>query len=712
MHTCATLVCVMAVVACSWAAAGAAGLVWSGTTDVDAPTRATTVEPAVGGGLTLVDRQLIADEIGKTVNAPSGSVHEYVAGNLWVKKAFVLDDPTAAGATLSIYASETTSKDPQELVVTFNGTALTYRDARSRVRPHSGVFDEKAADGAWTGQPFKSYWEGGWQRVPVPANLLRRGTNVVIMRAKEGHRWRFMIEESLHPDRSARSLDGGLTWDRDHLSALGNLNGEYIVRLLLDRHPPEGWVESPVIDLWQDGDSGGIGRPLRVSGLTLAAETVTPRGTRVDLLGRLGPTPTFDPATWTAWAPAADLAQGRAHGRRLLDADYRFAQWRAVLTTTAPLAAPTLKSVTASALAEPVVAEGGTFQLVTLDQPPIVRTSVPFVHGRRDKRMRLLEERFKLRQVIAGFEDERLALTRLARWVAAETTVGNHKAGDLLRDAPDYDALLTLETAGKNLTHGMCVHEGAVFAQCATALGWPARRATWSHAIAEVWLNGERKWGAFDASAGRGYCTEDGKAIGFVEIANLWKPGAGPDHPVRWSTAKGTISKPGREPEWFTRFWMPWRSNFLETPSPDEPGHGNQAFKYNGSFRYRHPDKEPFPWFDFMSRRVGDFNFTCNGTNLHLARGTSPGSLEVVLEHDMPNFRRFEVRTDESKTWTATDAAFTWHLKAGENTLEARALNVWQAEAVDSGDPKEALTVLSRLKPITAKAVVTYREGD
>ena len=690
--------------------AAAADLAWTGADDVDAPTRATTVEPAEGGGLTLVKRHLIADEIGRTINAPSGGVHEYVSGNVWVKKEFVLEDPAAEAAVLSIYASERTSKDPQELIVTVNGTAVSYKDARSRVRPYGGIYDEKPAGGKWKGQPFKSYWEGGWQRVPVPVSLLRRGTNTVIMRAKPGHRWRFMIEESLHPNRSARSLDGGITWDCDHLSQFGNLNGEYIVRLLLARHPPTGWVESPILDLWRLRTEGGIGQPARIGALTIKAATAVPAGTSVAILGRVGSTPTFSPGTWTAWTAAAELEVGKAHGERLLGKGYRFAQWRAVLSTTRPRVAPVLKSVTVTAIARPVPTSKGVVRLVRLDQPPIVRTSVPFVHGRRGKRMNLLRTRHELDKVIEGFDTERGRLTRLAWWVCNQTKTGNHKKGDLLRDSADYDALLTLETAGKVLTHGMCVHEGAVFAQCATALGWPARRATWSHAIAEVWLNSERKWAAFDASAGKSFCTTDGTPVGFVEMADAWKPGV-TEHPFVWQTAKGTVKKVYPTPEWFTRFWMPWRSNFLESPAPDELGHGSQAFKYNGSFRYRHPHKEPFPWFDFYSRRAGDFNFTCNGTNLHLARGRSPGSVDVVLEHDMPNFKRFEINTGDG-AWTPTGPAFTWDLKPGENTLQARALNDWQAEAVDDDDPKKAEATLKRLKPIVATAVVTYAEKE
>jgi len=692
-------------------AAEGADFVWQGTDDVDAPTRATTVEPAAGGGLTLVRRHLFADEIGRTVNAHvKNAVNEYVAGALWVKKEFVLDDPAAEGAILSICASERTSNDPQELIVTLNGTPLAYKAVRARVRPYSGVYDEKPAGGTRKGQRFTSYWQGGWQRVPVPVNLLRKGTNTVVMRAKAGHRWRFMIEESLFPNRSARSLDAGRTWDYDHLSNSGTLNGEYLVRLLLIRHPPSGWVESPVIDLWQAGTKGGIGRPVRVGALTISAETDAPEGTTVALLGRLGPTPTYDPATWTAWAPAADLAQGKAHGRRLIEKGARFAQWRAVLATGNPLAAPVLKSVRLDVVSRPVPVKGGDCELVTLDQPPMVRTSVPFAHGQRGKRMKLLETRFHLDEIVADTDDELRRLTALARWVARKTTVGNHKPGTLLRDSADYDALLTLETAGKMLTHGMCVHEGAVFAQCATALGWPARRAIWSHAIAEVWLNTQRKWVTFDASSGRGYLFKDGRGAGMVEIANAWTPGADrTDHPIRWMTPKGRPKTPGREPEWFTRFWIPWRSNFLESPSPGEPGHGSQTFKFNGHFRYRHPGKEPFPWFDFYSRRVGDFNFTCNGTHIHLARGESDGGLEVVLEHDMPNFERFEIRTEE-EAWTPTKAAFTWHLKPGRNRLQVRALNDWQAEAIDGGDAEKAAATLKRLVPIVSTAVVRYEE--
>jgi len=316
--------------------------------------------------------------------------------------------------------------------------------------------------------------------------------------------------------------------------------------------------------------------------------------------------------------------------------------------------------------------------------------------------MNLLQTRYELDKVIDGAEGELEALRKLLAWVQA-TGLGNHKPGELQRDTPDYDAIITLELAAKLLTHGMCVHEGATFAQCANALGWPARRAIWSHAIAEVWLNSQRKWAAFDASAVKVFLFEDGRGVSMTDMANAW------DHPeqkVVQLSRRGRRSPMGNTGrQWFTRFCIPWRSNYLQTPAPDEPGHGNQTFKFNGHFRYRHPDREPLPWFDFCSQRRGDFDFSCNGTHLHFCLDESPNTLKVVLDHDMPNFARYEVR-EQGAEWKAVESAFAWKLQAGENVLEARALNLWQAEAVDSGDPAQAEAVLGRLPPIVSRAVV------
>lgn len=691
---------------CLLAAPALAQWNWKSADDWQRPTRGRTVAPADGGGLTLTPYELLADEIGRSPNATNDELNgQVVAGRTVIRKSFALDAPAADGAVLCIFADAMgKAADTDELKVTFNGRELTYDNPQVRARPYSGVFPDDHEQVAWRGTRYKSYWRGNWHEVPVPADVLRAGDNqVVIAAAKPDHRWLVYIEPSASPDRSAVSHDGGLTWDNDRLGRDGNLNGEYLVRLNLKRHPAAGWVESDVVDLWRKGPGEAVGTPGVVQSAALSCDAAAPAGSRIEWFVRLGSSPQFDAETWTAWAPAADVAGGVAHGRELADLPLRFAQWRAVLHSDDHRAAPVVRSVDLAAKLAPQPA--GKLELASLkvEQPRQVVSSVDFVHAPLDTRLKLLRERYKVDALVEGAESEFDALARLARWVAAKTEVGNHKPGELLRDMPDYDAFLAMELADKVLTHGMCVHEAATFVQLATSLGYPARRSLWSHAIAEVWLNSDAKWVAFDASGGFGYQMDDGRGAGFMDLAAAWTPdGIAPVYKAYPSNMNRKRQKVAdRDVQWFGRPWFVWRSNFLETSMPDEPGHGNSGFKFNGHFRYAHPMKQPLPWFDNYSSRVGDFAFSCNQAYVHLARASVDNQLQVRMDNDAANFATLQRRVDGG-AWENCQAEFDWPLGKGANTLEVRVLNPWQQQAL-SGDEAAAARVNKLQPPIVTR---------
>ncbi len=80
----------------------------------------------------------------------------------------------------------------------------------------------------------------GWRVWNIPTTLLRKGINEFIFTGNG----MLIIEPSLYPDRSARSFDGGRTWNFNVLG-INNGNGEYLVRLRLQQYPETG--TAPVI---------------------------------------------------------------------------------------------------------------------------------------------------------------------------------------------------------------------------------------------------------------------------------------------------------------------------------------------------------------------------------------------------------------------------------------------------------------------------------
>ena len=71
--------------------------------------------------------------------------------------------------------------------------------------------------------------------------------------------------------------------------------------------------------------------------------------------------------------------------------------------------------------------------------------------------------------------------------------------------------------------------------------------------------------------------------------------------------------------------------------------------------------------------RRGDFEWTLNTVRAWL-EAASPGELRVHLESVTPGFETFVVALDEGHP-KPSDAAFTWKLRRGRNTLEARSRN-------------------------------------
>jgi len=149
-------------------------------------------------------------------------------------------------------------------------------------------------------------------------------------------------------------------------------------------------------------------------------------------------------------------------------------------------------------------------------------------------------------------------------------------------------------------------------------------------------------------------------------------------HKVRrcWGPQNKSKPEPNRHLAWYSRFWVPMRSNYLESAEPGERGHGYTYFKYDGDLRWLHPKKEPLPWFSNTTSRAGDFDFTVNSVNLHLARTAETAALRVLVETDTPNLARYEARFAHAE-WREVKPDFLWKLAPGNNLLEVRTVNTF-----------------------------------
>ena len=260
-------------------------------------------------------RRVIRDELG----AVTSRTYELIKGDVCAKKVFVLDQAgTSAPAELIIRTNALDgdtrvpdgSQDGAILVIEVNGQRIEHRPMR-RNRSFQREIDD--------------YWSGGWEIVPIPPNALRVGTNEVILRDGGGTGWKLFVDNYPLSGHSSKSVDGGKTWTNWRLGLNDFCLGEYVVRLNLQCHTPEGTITSPFIDLAASAGDGEIAPKAKIKKVTLTPTAVVPDGTTMTYQWRSGVTPSYRPDTWGSWAPA-DRGVAVPEG-------HRFFQWQARMTT-------------------------------------------------------------------------------------------------------------------------------------------------------------------------------------------------------------------------------------------------------------------------------------------------------------------------------------------------------------------------------------------
>ena len=133
----------------------------------------------------------------------------------------------------------------------------------------------------------------------------------------------------------------------------------------------------------------------------------------------------------------------------------------------------------------------------------------------------MLKKDCNLEKAVEGRKRGLQQLLALASWIK-ESNLGN-KRGRIGIDS-SWDGLEIWHTGRgeDNLASRMCTHRAALFAQCASALGCPARVSVWSHAVAEVWVGQDHSgWVVIDPSDAR-YVEVDGVPASHFEAAMAW----------------------------------------------------------------------------------------------------------------------------------------------------------------------------------------------
>lgn len=501
---------------------------------------------------------------------------------------------------------------------------------------------------------------GGWDRHPVPARHLVQGANELVF-GEHG-----VLHVDPGPGRaSSRSFDGGQTWHAGALGDDGTLTGEYLVRLRLKGHPPQGWLLSPVYDLADPAGQGTVAPDLRLKNLRLHADTQTPQGTRIAFELRSGSTPDFDPRHWSPW-----------QARQTLSRPGRFVQFRAVLGTKSAAATPVLSRVVLEAQSYVARPKKTTVTLLEIDQPVLARSSYDFAYLRPHPRVTRLLKQHRLEDVIAAGQTELEQFALLRDWIHSQWLGWQ---SDKYPYCPPWDPLEILETTKGNWGYGMCTHYGAVFAGCASALGFVARVLVVDHhCLAEVWSEELQKWILQDAGPCREYDASyevNGVPLNALELHRAVAEGQAKKIKAN-KLPQGKAERMDRYVETFCRFGIPPRNDHLTRAEPAEKEHGATQYHWDGYLWWSDDLAPRYAEYSLQTTREADFYWSVNQTRLYPRQTGKDGVLHVDLETVTPNFSHFLVRRDDGD-WQQEQGPLTWELKPGENRLTVRAVNAF-----------------------------------
>jgi len=616
------------------------------------------------GDVTLLKTELIADEMGVT----TGNMEEIVIGETWVKKEFFLDDVEADKGVLLIHWNERSTD------------ALKEKDFFLWVVVNNN--------------PIKLYFDmdrmltGGWIRCDVPVEFLKPGINTVILKNETEHEFIISVETSRIPNRSAKSIDAGKTWDYNHLGKGDFIDGEYLIRLRLARYPSKAEIKSDFIELASLVTENLIKPNIKLKEVNIVLNKETPPGTALTLHVRGGSSPAYHPDTWTHWQEIAQLTPD------VLE-KWQFFQWRVELQTENHKITPVLKGVEISVQMDVIDKHDKGMKVVLDENQKIIRGYYHYTYqDANEYRLGVLRERYNLDEVVGGCSTEFEQCRTLAFWVRSMWRDGWGKYNNDLHTP--WDALITLELAPQHKAAGMCFVYANTFVQTALSVGLQARGVILDHHfISEIWSNEYKKWVTFDiGNSGRAlyaaFHERDGMPQNTLEthilvnngkMNELWVVPVGIHKKVNATEAPGNHLLGPYEIE--KRFGIPLRNNYLTSWLPGELEHGFTEYQYDGYLWWKDSTIPKYEEYTYHSSHPRDFYWTLNQAQIFLQAGDQKDDINVIFDTETPNFENFQVRID-GKEWTDSSSEFLWSLHSGDNTIEAKPVNKFQKDGIVS----------------------------
>ncbi len=616
---------------------------------------------------------------------------EQISDTVWIKKKLELDDAQTHGAFLmffyEIWARTQraggylhASGGPEEpLLASVNGIEL----------------EPIAPDLDWRERT------DDWRLVEFPRDLLSTGTNTIVLRTTAEGDWRFAYENSVQPNHSARSTDAGATWDYNRLGENANDNGEYLVRLYLDRYHAEGLVWSAPMALWDD-DADGLMQRIEDGDLHIRVSGDIPAQTGMEVQVRFGSSPVPDTGSWTEWsAPAAD---GRLRVA-LPVAGCSYMQWQVRLKTADRLVTPLLQSVRISVHGQRRQAGEQDARLACrVNNPELHLSSYPMQYNRfGNERLGYLCDRYQLDKAVAGCNSDFEKLLKLCD--RAHSCMKQPPAQKLLRPEGNWvthwatnDALIELDFVQRGYGHlqrrfGSHCHQYAhIYVAFCQAMGYIARPLLMTrmfppsggHCFCEVWSDDYNKWVLVDPTGNCYYLRDDGipintcelheaqfdeKLLSRIFIVPVQKDAQSPrlhggGRPQGWSDA----------PKGYEAFSIWLRNDFADRPAPYPIWDGVHTFRWDGRLWCQDLRVRFFPEFTYHTTRWDDMYW---GVNQCFIEAEYPGDGRVLihLSHNMLYFDLYSVDVDGEQQPPNRSGEVMWTLHPGLNRLAVRAVS-------------------------------------
>ena len=349
----------------------------------------------------------------------------------------------------------------------------------------------------------------------------------------------------------------------------------------------------------------------------------------------------------------------------------------------------------------------GEFRIVKYDVRDFIGDYRSMEYGDpNEARTAQLRDEFDLERVVAHCDSEFDGFLALKRWVRSRWNHGWSHSFDKVKDALD---ILREAARGELFT---CGYYTLVLAQCATALGWPARRVGISladcefprdyrlgnigHSVAEMWSNEREKWVLMDPDTNVHY-ERDGVPLNALEIRDAWLGGCADE--VRMIQDQPPPVVPSGRTVEILRERMAYLRDYDDQAVRlllERFGrHRMMDYYARVAIAGREwVDDRCLPTFIKHFGAAGETRWTSSMADMYWSVNMvrisaaaewdeSGARLKVSLDHCMPFFDHYEVRVDGG-TWEPRSADFDWPMHEGINSVECRGVNVMNRRGIVS----------------------------